>query len=353
MRALVLLLLIAAAALGGWLYYRGSFDSYRQKTGETFIRVGDYRAAHLPSANYAGHYLPYALFALRAYDPPKLDPSPKVNALRERPAPDDPSRSRITAELLDGWSGDWTLIESLDDIGPLPCPEGEGQCGKPLGGLGYKVFSSPARNEIVVAFRGTDSQEADDWITNLRWVTRFLPLYDQYTQVQRHIGSILDRALAVHGKAAPRIVATGHSLGGGLAQQAAYKDGRIRAVYAFDPSTVTGYYDPGVEGEKNSKDLKIDRVYQRGEVLAYLRFLMTQLYPVQAFNPQIRTVRFSFGAEGGAIGKHSMADLAAGLLETAGPPDAWAARARELPNAPGPPPNKHWIYRLLDWINRK
>ncbi|ABD07049.1 hypothetical protein RPB_2344 [Rhodopseudomonas palustris HaA2] len=352
MRALVILLLIAAAALAGWLYFHGSFDSYRQKTGEAFIRVGDFRAAHLPSANYAGHYLPYALFALRAYDPAGPGGSPKLNALLERPAPDDPARSRITAELRGGWLGDWALIEQGE--GPLPCPDGDGQCGgRALGGLGYKVFSSQARNEIVVAFRGTDFKEAHDWIANLRWVTRFLPYYDQYAQVQRHIGPILDRALAAHKLADPTIVATGHSLGGGLAQQAAYKDGRIRAVYAFDPSTVTGYYDPGVPGKENSVGLLIDRVYQRGEVLAYLRFLMTQLYPVAAFNPQIRTVRFSFGAEGGVVARHNMADLAAGLLETSGTPEAWAARALPLPNAPGSDPGETWIYRLVDWINRK
>jgi hypothetical protein len=352
MRALVILLLIAAAALAGWLYFHGSFDSYRQKSGEAFVRVGDYRAAHLPSANYAGHYLPYALFALRAYDAAGRDDSPKLNALLELPASDNPARSRITAELLAGWLAGWTLIEQ--GVGPLSCPEGEGQCGgTALGGLGYKVFSSQARNEIVVAFRGTDFKETEDWIANLRWVTRFLPYYDQYAQVQRHIGPILDRALAAHKLADPTIVATGHSLGGGLAQQAAYKDGRIRAVYAFDPSTVTGYYDPGVAGKENAVGLLIDRVYQRGEVLAYLRFLMTQLYPVAAFDPQIRTVRFSFGAHGSGVAKHSMADLAAGLLENSGPPDAWAVQAKPLPNAPGSDPGDNWIYRLADWINRK
>lgn len=351
MRALVLFVLIAAAALAGWLYFHGSFDSYRQRSGEAFIRVGEFRAAHLPSTNYAGHYLPYALFALAAYDRDGGGPA-RLDELLKRPPSDDAALARVTAELRDGWLAGWTLIEQGE--GPLPCPDGEGQCGgTALGGLGYKVFSSPARNAIVVAFRGTDFKEADDWIANLRWVTRFLPYYDQYAQVQRHIGPILDRALAAHKLADPKIVATGHSLGGGLAQQAAYKDGRIRAVVAFDPSTVTGYYDPGVAGKANSVGLLIDRVYQRGEVLAYLRFLMTQLYPVSAFNPQIRTVRFSFGAHGGGVAKHSMADLAAGLLESAGTPAVWATRAKPLPDAPGSDSGDRWIYRLVDWINRK
>jgi hypothetical protein len=346
MRALVVVGVIAAVALAGWLWWHGSFDSYRQKSGEMFVRVGDYREAHLPSSAYAGHYLPYALFALWAYDRDGGEGPPKLQELLTRPAPNDPALARITAELLGGWSAGWALIEQGE--GPLSCPDGEGGCGgKALGGLGYKVFGNQDRNEIVVAFRGTDFREADDWMANFRWVTRFLPYDDQYRQVQRHIGPILDRALAVHGRPNPRIVAVGHSLGGGLAQQAAYKDGRIREVYAFDPSTVTGYYDPGVNGPQNAVGLVIDRVYQRGEILAYLRFLMTQLYPVDAFNPQIRTIRFSFGAHGNGIAKHSMADLAAGLLEAAGTPAQWSSRARPLPVPSGADPGDSWIERVL------
>ncbi|NVN86732.1 MAG: DUF2974 domain-containing protein [Rhodopseudomonas sp.] len=350
MRVLIIVGCLVAVALGWWLYRHGSFDSFAQKPGEVFIRVGDYSEPHLPAQAYAGHYLPYALFAVWAYDR-AVAGSPRLDGLLKLPAGGNIVRP-ITAELLDSWRADWVVREQVD--GPLPCPEGEGNCGgRALGGLGYKVFSSASRNEIVVAFRGTDFHEADDWISNFRWVTRFLPYYDQYEQVQRHIGPILDRALAAHGQSNPRIVATGHSLGGGLAQQAAYKDGRIRAVYAFDPSTVTGYYDPGVRGKENSVGLLIDRVFQRGEILAYLRFFMTQLYPVSAFDPQTRTVRFSFGAHGNIVAKHSIDDLAAGLLGVAGSAGEWASRAKPLPNAPGENPGENWIYRLIAWVNRK
>lgn len=332
----------------GWIYWRRALSSTAQQPGEVFIRVGDYSEPHLPAQNYAGHYLPYALLAVWAYDDAGTDRSKgRLNALKQRLAQ---VGGETLARSMDHWERDWEILEQAD--GPLPCPQGEGKCGgRALVGLGYKVFVHPLRNEIVIAFRGTDFEQADDWFSNLRWITRFLPFYDQYEQVQRHIGPILDRAL--QGRTDASVVATGHSLGGGLAQQAAYMDARIRAVQAFDPSAVTGYYDADVNGKRNAKDLLIDRVFQRGEVLAYLRFFMTQLYPVSASNPQIRTVRFSFGAKGNMVDKHSMDDLAAGLLREAGSPDAWAGQSRPLPNAPGKARGQSWVSRILDWAHGK
>ena len=49
----------------------------------------------------------------------------------------------------------------------------------------------------------------------------------------------------------------------GLAQLAAYSDRRIRRVYAFDPSMVTGFYsvDPP-NRDRNVRGLGIERVYE-------------------------------------------------------------------------------------------
>jgi hypothetical protein len=57
-----------------------------------------------------------------------------------------------------------------------------------------------------------------------------------------------------------------------MAELAAYSDPRIRRVYAFDPSMVTGFYsvDPP-NRDRNVQGLKIERVYEFGEVLAYGR----------------------------------------------------------------------------------
>jgi len=89
-------------------------------------------------------------------------------------------------------------------------------------------------------------------------------------------------------------------------------------------------------------------VFQRGEVLAYLRFVMTRVYPVSSANPQMRTVRFSFGSVGNLIDKHSMDDLAAELLiEAAKGSDL----PKPLPQSGTRSQQQHWIYWLLDRIH--
>ena len=69
------------------------------------------------------------------------------------------------------------------------------------------------------------------------------------------------------------LYSTGHSLGGGLAQEFAYalprNDNvpRVTKVFAFDPSPVTGFYSVGKDlRDYNKTDLRIDRIYERKEV---------------------------------------------------------------------------------------
>ena len=127
--------------------------------------------------------------------------------------------------------------------------------------------------------------------------TRLVPKFDQYAQVQAHITDIVAR-IKHNGcsGAGTLFVSAGHSLGGGLAQQAAYADAKnsIHYVYAFDPSPVTGFFDVSdLVREHSTHGLGIDRAYQAGEVLALPRLLIENIFPPPDCNPRIRSVRFN------------------------------------------------------------
>ena len=143
-------------------------------------------------------------------------------------------------------------------VGPYGCKPGAPRC---LDGLEYHVWRRGRCGEAVIAFRGTDANEIGDWLSNFRWfIAR--RLFDQYDQVQKAVPDIIGKVNGV-GCSARLIVATGHSLGGGLAQHAGYADKRIEYVYAFDPSPVTAFFGvPLPVRSAATEHLGIDRVYE-------------------------------------------------------------------------------------------
>jgi len=169
---------------------------------------------------------------------------------------------------------------------------------------------------VFIVFRGTDADQLGDWLSNFRWVTRFIPfLWDQYDQTRDLIPILVRRVREKYGNDA-YISTAGHSLGGGLAQQAAYMSEYIRKVYAFDPSSVTGYYSVDkADREKNEKGMTIYRIYEHGEVLSYLRLLMKGLYPITHTDPKIVEIRYNL-VKGDLVSQHSMKAFACALCRT-------------------------------------
>jgi hypothetical protein len=190
-----------------------------------------------------------------------------------------------------------------------------------IDGLSYEVWEKTDAEQVIVAlvFRGTD--DAVDWWANFRWVTRYVPFVsDQYMQVQSLTQALVDAIRERHQGKNFRIITAGHSLGGGLAHQAAYVSDCIKEVFAFDPSPVTGFYsvsDP--PRRKNAVGIVVRRIYERGEILASLRRVARFVNPLSTKDPEIIEIRFNL-SRGSAVTQHNMRTLAYKLKEKADAP---------------------------------
>jgi pimeloyl-ACP methyl ester carboxylesterase len=181
---------------------------------------------------------------------------------------------------------------------------------------------------MAVAFGGTDPRNLSDWISNFRWLIPFHD--DEYTVVVKDIvGAIqaeLQRLITQEGLSADNVtlISTGHSLGGGLAQQFAYAAKRtaddlaVSQVFAFDPSPVTGFFSVRkTVRDASRRGLLIDRPFERHEILSYLRWLTALIMPPSARDPAIRGVRYNLLSTWNLIASHSIPKLAAALYVTA------------------------------------
>jgi pimeloyl-ACP methyl ester carboxylesterase len=296
----------------------------------------------LPVSRIAPMYAQYAFLAALTYDDTlySLNTKDTADVKTCDPATTDCRRLNPQLKQLSTIWGARPLLQGVNECVPgdplrqrrdFDHGGRKGACGvddpvrhKVLDGLGIQIWrrvTDPCA-ELVIAFRGTDFNQTDDWISNFRWVTRVLPVHDQYEQVREHADRMLDEAVRKLGCRPARITAVGHSLGGGLAQHAAYWQqparGRppISQVIAFDPSFVTGFYERRLDKrvrEAAVRDLKVDRVYEHGEVLAYPRFVVRHMFPSSPCSPQVRSIRVDL-LEGGSRSQHSISRLTHRLL---------------------------------------
>ena len=149
-------------------------------------------------------------------------------------------------------------------------------------GLYYETYihedAAGKLTEAVIAFRGTENRSGQylyDWSANLVAALGFEPT--QHAFVRQQIPPLVDR-LVERFKAdgtAPRIFATGHSLGGGLAQEAGYLRPEIKEVFTFNTSPVTNWSYLRTQGAVKNAFPIFYRVYHGGEFLETPRFIST------------------------------------------------------------------------------
>lgn len=294
------LLALAVVAIAGCTTIEDCGDVLGNKD-DPRIRSSAMRMLLAEPAAASARFAPYAAMAALVYE--------------EAPQCEDPRVVERKPELLKflqdgGWRQD-------DGIAGLPA------CDDEIG-MFYRVWvrESEAHREVVLVFRGT-KDGLDDWVDgNLRWVTRFLPGEDQYVRSRKVAAALIEHLRTSTAGGAPakplRLYSAGHSLGGGLAQNVLYAYPRdFVQAFAFDPSPVTGYADNDIPERQAGCDCKWDaldgearvyRVYETDEVLAWLRFPLKLVLPL---NRHIQEVRFNTG------GGHSIATLASGMARAA------------------------------------
>jgi hypothetical protein len=224
--------------------------------------------------------------------------------------------------------------DSVDPEGPLGRAGWKVWSDFPDDTLHRKIAATHLRAEVwekrhaglvVVTFGGTVFDNKMDWRANLRWFLH--TKRDEYSEVVKTFAPAFVEEFARRFKdredergQPTTLLSTGHSLGGGLAQQFAYclpRDARVprvSKVYAFDPSPVTGFFSvERLLREFNSLALKIDRIYERGEILAIVRSITSFFWRPRSERPVIRGIRYNLFFAWNAILGHSIIKMAVRL----------------------------------------
>ena len=212
---------------------------------------------------------------------------------------------------------DWELIKRVGD------PNGKKLMIELYRHEKQKVYNQSDEERVTYAFVFRGTVGLNSWIANAHWLFKWLPYQDQYDQIKYIVPEMIEQEIYTrHPGITNRfhlpfnIIATGHSLGGGLAQHACYIRREIKTAYVFNSSPVTGFTDQSKEERKKyAEGVRIHRLYERGEVLENFRFFMKIVYLFKATpnkDPFISEHRIDF-EDAGFIAEHGMLPIALSL----------------------------------------
>ena len=181
-------------------------------------------------------------------------------------------------------------------------------------GLFYEtyVFRNAAGQyeEAVIAFRGTENSEGQflaDWKANLSAVFGIEPA--QYKLARTTVPELVDGLLSENPQI--KLYTVGHSLGGGLAQQAGYQFKKVLKVITFNTSPVTNWTYLQLNSEVRNRYPVIYRIHHGGEVLENVRFITTA-FTATRFNRYDLGLQFK---EKALLSGHSMSIVTCTLAE--------------------------------------
>ncbi len=184
----------------------------------------------------------------------------------------------------------WNLIHSFDD---------------PKSGLAYDIFEQENSNEVVFAFRGTESSLLDWFFTNLAIVS------PQAEEAYKELEAYKDKCKKKNGGhlCEKHITLTGHSLGGGLAIGMSLRHGDDAVAFNSSPAVFAGWWGFDHALGYTKKANKRILIYQSGEILEFIRDLdVLDQFSQRLGKDNIYEATFD-------IGKHEMRPLAVGLLK--------------------------------------
>lgn len=263
-------LVAAAAGCGPLLTLEASSSRYDKPTGKNDVTEKLFEDDEF-LADLAKRYGLMALFAEVVYR----------GELNER------DRDRDGCRYLDpGWQGNRQFgmprLPGAENGWErwIPKTQGEQPCMNDANGLFYETYvyrDAGVIREAVIAFRGTENragQAASDWSSNIAAALGVEPA--QYEMARNHLPHLIARLTdPVEGNPQVKIYAVGHSLGGGLAQQAGYLSEKIVEVFTFNTTPVTNWTYLRRNGLVKQGFPIIHRLYHGGEALELPRFVAT------------------------------------------------------------------------------